>query len=140
MSFKFKYLILNSFLLIYSCSTNNVFDENEVIKLYLEIKNDNNLDSELSEQILLDFFKEVSIFDLKKGKTFEREILFEDYNCDCIDRISILYNKSTSRIELNVYEEFFEKDLDWCPETSFMFSFKLEKNNITDIKLEFIAG
>ena len=140
MSLIFRFLFLCSFLLTLSCTSNNNFDEAEIVKLYHEIKNNNGLDSDLSEQILLNFFKEVSISDLKNRNSFEKELFFEECKCYCKDKLSISFNKSTELFELNVYEEFFENDLDWCPETSFMFSFKLEHNNISNIKLEFIAG
>lgn len=76
MSLIFRFLFLCSFLLTLSCISNNNFDEAEIVKLYHEIKNNNGLDSDLSEQILLNFFKEVSISDLKNRNSFEKELFF----------------------------------------------------------------
>ena len=77
---------------------------------------------------------------MKNGKVIEKKFLFEDIKCNCNDRLSISYNKENQYFELNVYEEFFEKDLDWCPESSYSFTFKFENNKISDVKLLHLAG
>ena len=65
-------------------------------------------------------------------------MLFENFECDCYDRIKISY--SDTRFILWIDEEFYEKDLDWCPESSYSYSFKIEDKKITDLKLDFMAG
>ena len=123
-----------------SCSSNENFEKKTVEKLYAELKKQNNFESELTENTLFKFLKNVNIAELKAGKKIDQEYLFENFKCDCRDKLSIAYSLENNRFELKIYEEFFEKDLDWCPETTYFFSFKLENNQIKEVKLEQIAG
>jgi len=136
-----KTLIFTSLILIFlSCDSKEKFEKDAVGKLFAELKKQNNFESDLTENILFEFLKNVNIVELKNGKEIEREFLFENFKCDCRDKLSITYSKENNRFELKVYESYFEKDLDWCPETSYFFSFQLDKNKIKEVKLDQIAG
>ena len=87
-----------------------------------------------------DFLKDVKIEDLKNGKEFEKEVLFENFDCECKDRLKISYDKSTKVFILQIHEASFVKDLDWCPEHSYIGSFKIKGNKIINIVFNLIAG
>lgn len=112
------------------------FDHNLIEQLYNNLKSDFEIHFGLSH--LSDVLNDISISELKNGKEFEKEMLFENFECDCYDRIKISY--SDTRFILWIDEEFYEKDLDWCPESSYSYSFKIEDKKITDLKLDFMAG
>jgi hypothetical protein len=137
-----KKIILVSFIFTFliSCEINSNFEKASIENLFKELKKNSEFESELSEKILVEFLYKVDISDLKNGKSIEKEFLFEDIKCNCKDKLSISYNKENQRFELNIYEEFFEEDLDWCPESSYLFSFKFENNKISDVKLLNLAG
>ena len=54
--------------------------------------------------------------------------------------MKISYSQSESRFILFVYEEFYEEELDWCPESSYSYSFGIKNLKIVDLKLDFMAG
>ncbi|MBP6039872.1 MAG: hypothetical protein KA523_06720 [Flavobacterium sp.] len=87
-----------------------------------------------------DFLKDIKIEDLKNGKEFEKEVLFENFDCDCKDRIKISYNITYGSFILEVSEATYVKDLDWCPEHSYLGSFKIKENKIVNAKFSLIAG
>ena len=123
-----------------SCASNEKFKKKTVENLYNELKKENEFKSDLTQTILLQFLKNVNISALKKGQKFEHEYLFENFDCECQDNLSISYSTENNRFELTIYEESFEKDFDWCPETTYVFSFLLDKNQIKELKLDLIAG
>jgi hypothetical protein len=83
----------------------------------------------------------IGLADLKAGKEVEKEILFEENcNCNCYDKIRIAYDAERQRYVLHIYEEFYEPDMDWCPESSWQYSFNIEDNQIIDLNLDFMAG
>ncbi|MDO6435851.1 hypothetical protein Q4534_00465 [Cyclobacterium sp. 1_MG-2023] len=114
------------------------FDD-EIITLLYE-KLDSGFDIDFKQNHLESILKNLDILSLKEGEEFEKEMLFEDYKCDCLDKIKIYYDKADDRFILWVYEEFYETDLDWCPETSYSYSFQIVNHKITDLKLDFMAG
>ena len=91
-------------------------------------------------KVLEDFLKDVKIEDLKNGKEFEKEVLFENFDCECKDRLKISYDKSTKVFILQIHEASFVKDLDWCPEHSYIGSFKIKGNKIINTVFNLIAG
>ena len=133
--FGFSILILLS-----SCNLNKKFEKHTVEKLYVELKKEKNFESDLNETMLFEFLKNVNIAELKKGKKIEQDYFFESFKCDCQDKLSISYSNENNKFELNIYEESFEKDLDWCPETTYLFSFQIESTEIKNVMLEQIAG
>lgn len=136
-----KNLIFTSLFLIFvSCSPIENFEKNTVEKLYAELKKQKDFKSDLTENTLIEFLQNVNILKLKNGEKIEQEYLFEKFECNCRDKISIQYSNENDQFELNVYEEYFEKDIDWCPETSYFFSFKLNNSQVENVKLEQIAG
>jgi hypothetical protein len=136
-----KKLILTSLFLIFlSCNSNENLERNTIEKLFVELKKQKDFESDLTLNTLIEFFKNVNISKLTSGKKIEQEYLFENIECDCRDRISIQYSSEKNQYELIIYEEYFIKDLDWCPETSYFFSFKLNNNQVENVKLEQIAG
>ncbi|WP_320815370.1 hypothetical protein [Flavobacterium sp.] len=139
-----KYLICITFgLLSFSCkeksvSKNELFDQDLNKSLYKKLNSEfkihfslNNLNSVLNG---------VKIEELKKGKEIEKEMLFENFKCDCYDKIKISYSQSENRFILFIYEEAFVEDLDWCPESSYYYSFDVKNNKIIDLRMDFIAG
>ncbi|WP_156109273.1 hypothetical protein [Polaribacter sp. Hel1_85] len=121
----------------YNLESNSIkFDNNLVEKLYKNLKSNFEIDFELSH--LNNALNGIKMSELKNGKIFEKEMLFENFNCECYDKITISY--SENRFLLDIYEEFFEKELDWCPESSYRYSFKIVNKTISDLKLDFMAG
>lgn len=113
-----------------------VFDQNLVQQLYNELKS--NFEIGFTQKHLNSALIGLKISELKKGKEFEKEMLFENFKCECYDNIKISY--SENRYRLWIYEEFYEKDLDWCPESNYSYSFTIANDKITDLKLDFMAG
>ena len=93
-----------------------------------------------SYKILEDFLKDIKIEDLKKGKEFEKEVLFENFDCECKDKLEISYDKSTKVFILQIHEASFVKDLDWCPEHSYIGSFEIKENKIVNAEFNLVAG
>jgi hypothetical protein len=93
-----------------------------------------------SYKVLEDFLKDVNIENIKKGNVFEKEVLFENFDCECKDKMQISYNKSTKVFIIQIYEASFVKDLDWCPEHSYIGTFKIKDNKIFNTKFNLIAG
>ena len=93
-----------------------------------------------SYKVLENFLKDVNIENLKKGNVFEKEVLFENFDCDCKDKMQISYDKSTKVFIIQIYEAIFVKDLDWCPEHSYIGSFKIIDDRIVNTKFNLIAG
>ena len=136
-----KKIILASLILIFvSCKSEEKFEKDSIKKLYKSLKEHSEFESDLKENSLVQFLHNISIPELKKGRKVESESLFENFKCDCRDKLSISYSKEKELFELKIDESFFEKELDWCPETTYVFSFKMENNKITEVKLHQIAG
>jgi len=93
-----------------------------------------------SYKILEDFLKDIKIEDLKKGKEFEKEVLFENFDCECKDVMKISFDKAAKTFILKINEASFVKDLDWCPEHSYIGSFKIENNKIVNTEFNLVAG
>lgn len=127
-------------ILFASCNSSKNFEKSTVKNLYLALKNQQDFKSDLTENTLFEFLKNVNILELENGIEFEKELFFEKCECDCKDKISIKCSKGGKLFELNIYEESFENDLDWCPETSYIFTFQIKNNKIQDFRLKFIAG
>jgi hypothetical protein len=93
-----------------------------------------------SYKVLENFLKDVNIENIKKGNVFEKEVLFENFECDCKDRMKISFDKSTKVFIIQIYEASFVKDLDWSPEHSYIGSFKIIDDRIENTKFNLIAG
>lgn len=93
-----------------------------------------------SYKILEDFLKDIKIEDLKKGKEFEKEVLFENFDCECKDVMKISYDKTLKTFILKINEASFVKDLDWCPEHSYIGSFEIKENKIVNAEFNLVAG
>lgn len=93
-----------------------------------------------SYKILEDFLKDIKIEDLKKGKEFEKEVLFENFDCECKDVMKISYDKTLKTFILKINEASFVKDLDWCPEHSYIGSFEIKENKIVNAVFNLVAG
>jgi hypothetical protein len=93
-----------------------------------------------SYKVLEDFLKDVNIENIKKGNVFEKEVLFENFDCECKDKMQISYDKSTKVFIVQIYEASFVKDLDWCPEHYYIGTFKIKDNKIFNTKFNLIAG
>jgi len=93
-----------------------------------------------SYKILEDFLKDIKIEDLKKGKEFEKEVLFENFDCECKDVMKISYDKTLKTFILKINEASFVNDLDWCPEHSYIGSFEIKENKIVNAEFNLVAG
>lgn len=139
-----KYLIcLAVGLLSFSCKERSVskielFDQDLNKSLYEKLNSEFEIHFSLKD--LNSVLNGVKIGELKKGKEIEKVMLFENFKCDCYDKIKISYSQSENRFILFIYEEAFVEDLDWCPESSYCFSFNLKNNKIIDLRMDFIAG
>jgi hypothetical protein len=113
-----------------------VFDKALIFSLYQKLQSD--FEVYFEEKHLDKLLLNQDIQSLKNGTTIEKEMLFESFECDCYDKLRISY--SDDRFVLWVYVEFYEEDLDWCPESAYSYSFLIENHEITDLKLDFMAG
>lgn len=86
------------------------------------------------------FFKEIKVEELKSGKEVEKEFLFENFDCECKDKLKISYHKESNSFVLNVYEKTFVEDLDWCPEHLYFGTFKIKNNKIIKVTFKQVAG
>jgi hypothetical protein len=112
------------------------FDQDLVEQLYNNLKSD--FEIGFKQKHLNSILDDIKISELKNGEEFEKEMLFENFECKCYDKIKISY--SDKRYILWIYEEFYEKDLEWCPESSYSYSFTIVNKKITDLRLDFMAG
>lgn len=125
-------------LLCFNFSFSQNFDEKKTKALYEKFNEQ--LRTPFKYKTLKTFLKDVLIEDLKSGKVVEKEVLFEDFNCDCTDKLKISYDKKTNVFILFISEKTFDKNLDWCPEHTFLGFFNIEKNEIVAVEFKFIAG
>jgi hypothetical protein len=93
-----------------------------------------------SFKVLNDFLLNVKIEELKKGKIFQKEVLFEKFKNDCIDILELSYDEPTKSFILKVNEATFVKELDWCPEHTYLGSFKIINNKIMNTDFKLVAG
>lgn len=93
-----------------------------------------------SYKIFKDFLKDIKIEDLKKGKEFEKEVLFENFDCECKDVMKISYDKTSKTFILKINEASFVKDLDWCPEHSYIGTFEIKEDKIINTEFNLVAG
>lgn len=137
-------IFLLSISTLFSCNSleNNeqplVFETSLIESLYGSLKSQFDIDFEKNH--LNDLLQNVNIERLKNGLQIEKDFLFENFDCDCFDKMKISYSVKDRRFVLWVYEEYYDKDLDWCPESSFSYSFIIEENKITDLRHDFMAG
>lgn len=135
-----KIIVVSLILIFINCKSEVKFEKDAIKKLYSSLQKFKEFESDLEETTLVQFLNNVKISDLEKGKEVENEFLFENFKCDCNDKLSILYSNEKQQFELKIDESYFEKELDWCPETTYIFSFKMENDEITEVKLIQIAG
>lgn len=131
--FLFSFVLLNS-----NSSTSQNLNKSQVKTLFDTFNKQSQ--TPFKYKVLEDFLKEVKIEDIKKGNVFEKEVQFEDFDCDCKDKMQISYDKSTKVFIIQIYEASFVKDLDWCPEHSYIGSFKIIDDRIVNTKFNLIAG
>ena len=118
--------------------SNQKFDQKLIASLYQQLAAKFEID--FSQKHLEIVFLDAEITDLKEGREISKELLFEDFSCNCLDQIKLSFEPENERFVLWVYEEFFEEDLDWCPESSYSYSFQIMNGEIRDLKLDFMAG
>lgn len=129
---------LSLFLLSCNFSTSQNFNSSQTKILFDEFNRESQ--TPFSYKTLENFLKDIKIEDLKKGKPFEKEVLFESFDCECRDLMKISYDKTFKTFILNVNETSFVKDLDWCPEHSYIGSFKIREDKIVNAEFKLIAG
>ncbi|WP_297869399.1 hypothetical protein [uncultured Flavobacterium sp.] len=125
---------------LFSCNLNlgQNFNKSQ-IKILFE-KFNKQTQTPFSYKILEDFLKDIKIEDLKKGKEFEKEVLFENFDCECMDVMKISFDKTSKTFILKINEASFVKDLDWCPEHSYIGSFEIKENKIVNTEFNLVAG
>jgi hypothetical protein len=134
----FIILFLSCTLLFCNLSLSQNFNKSQIKTLFDSFNKQSK--TPFNYKVLDDFLKDIKIEDLKKGKEVEKEVLFENFDCDCKDRIKISYNRTYGAFILEVSEATYVKDLDWCPEHSYIGSFKIKGNKIINIVFNLIAG
>ena len=123
------------------CITNaysQKFDETKIKTLFNQFNKVS--PTPFNYKVLKDFLKNIKIEELKKGKKIEKECLFENFKCECIDKLKIEFDKKSNTFILSVHEEKYEKDVDWCPEHSFIGSFKINNNKVYEVNFRLVAG
>ena len=93
-----------------------------------------------SQQPLIDFLKVANPEELKNGNSYESELLFEFIECDCLDQMSLSYDKNQDAFILGIYEETYVEDMDWCPESAYQYSFGVKNQKAINVSFEFLAG
>ena len=54
--------------------------------------------------------------------------------------MDLSYDNKQDAFILYIYEETYVEDMDWCPESTYQYSFKIKDQKATSVKLEFLAG
>jgi len=154
MNFKKSIIVLFCFgTIASSCETNEpdvnstevkpekiVFDTSFTEDLFAKILKVSEGSVSFSQQQLIDFLKIADPAHLKNGNSYHTELLFESFDCNCMDEMTISYDKKQEAFILYIYEEAFVGDMDWCPESSYQYSFGIKDQKAIDVKLEFLAG
>ena len=136
-----------------SCNTNDddpvstteksikiIFDANFSENLYKEMEASSEGALSFSQQQLSDLLKVANPTELKKGNSYQTELRFESFECNCLDKMQLSYDKKQGAFILFIYEETYVEDLDWCPESTYQYSFKIIDQKVTNMTLEFLAG
>jgi len=135
----FLTLSISCICLFYSCHTfSQSFDEVKTKILFDKFNKQTK--TPFSFKVLNDFLLNVKIEELKKGKIFQKEVLFEKFKNDCIDILELSYDEPTKSFILKVNEATFVKELDWCPEHTYLGSFKIINNKIMNTDFKLVAG
>jgi hypothetical protein len=114
------------------------FDEKKV-KILFEKFNEQSV-TPFNYKTLNTFLKDVKIEELKSGKEIEKEVLFEDFICECKDKLKISYHKESNVFLLYIYEESYTEDLDWCPEHTYQGVFNIENDKVVQVTFKLVAG
>lgn len=139
MKIKSIYLLLFLIFHLGSCQSHKVtFDENLKKELFNKLNAKEK--TSFSYKNLSDLLSLTTISGLQQGAIIEKEFLFEDFKCNCNDKMTLSYDKEKELFVLLIYEESYEKGLDWCPESSYSYSFRIVGNKVTAVKKAFIAG
>jgi len=116
------------------------FDASVVSDLYSQLSSLSEGELSFDKNLLSGFLAEVDVVEVKNGNVFEKKVLFESFDCDCFDKLSLSFDKETGRYTLLIYEEIFIEELDWCPESSYGYSFAIKNQKLLDFRLDFMAG
>ena len=152
---KFKYisLALTFGILFSSCETNDAsanskktasseieFDADFARDLYEKLMKASEGSVSFSQQQLIEFLKAANPEELKNGNSYESELLFESIKCDCLDQMSLSYDQNQDAFILGIYEETYVEDMDWCPESTYQYSFGVKNQQAINVSFEFLAG
>ena len=152
---KFKYisLALTFGILFSSCETNDTsanskktvsseidFDADFAQDLYEKLIKASEGSVNFSQQQLTNFLKAANPGELKNGNSYESELLFESIECDCLDRMSLSYNENQDTFILGIYEQTYVEDMEWCPESTYQYSFGVKNQKAINVSFEFLAG
>jgi hypothetical protein len=154
MNFTKSIIILFCFgIIVSSCETNEstvnstevkpekiIFDSRFAEDLYGKLEAASEDAVNFSQQQLIDFLKIADPTELKNGNSYQTELLFEPFDCNCMDEITISYDEKQEAFILYIYDEAYVEDMDWCPESSYQYSFGIKDQKAIDVKLEFLAG
>ena len=121
-------------------STKIIFDADLSENLYKEMEASSEGALSFSQQQLSDLLKVADPTELKNGNSCQAELQFESFECNCLDKMDLSYDKKQDAFILLIYEETYVEDLDWCPESKYQYSFKIKDQKATSVKLEFLAG
>lgn len=132
-------MFIFSFALLNSNSSNSQNLNKSQVKTLFDNFNEQS-QTPFKYKVLEDFLNDVKIEDLKKGNVFEKEVLFENFDCECKDVMKISYDKTSKTFILKINEASFVKDLDWCPEHSYIGTFEIKENKIINTEFNLVAG
>ena len=121
-------------------STKIIFDADLSENLYKEMEASSEGVLSFSQQQLSDLLKIADPAELKNGNSYAVELLFEPFECNCLDKMDLSYDNKQDAFILYIYEETYVEDMDWCPESTYQYSFKIKDQKATSVKLEFLAG
>ena len=121
-------------------STKIIFDADLSENLYKEMEASSEGALSFNQQQLSDLLKVANPTELKKGNSYHTELRFESFECNCLDKMELSYDKKQGTFILFIYEETYVEDLDWCPESTYQYSFKIKDQKATNVTLEFLAG
>ena len=121
-------------------STKIIFDADLSENLYKEMEASSEGVLSFSQQQLSDLLKIADPAELKNGNSYAVELLFEPFECNCLDKMDLSYDNKQDAFILYIYEETYVEDMDWCPESSYQYSFGIKDQKAIDVKLEFLAG
>ena len=118
-------------------STKIIFDADLSENLYKEMEASSEGVLSFSQQQLSDLLKIADPAELKNGNSYAVELLFEPFECNCLDKMDLSYDNKQDAFILYIYEETYVEDMDTCSIIVFANTFDILVGNAFPISFHF---